>query len=139
MPLYMDYAHNPKKIKSCLEGVKSCFPEKKILLVWQPHSYERTYTFKDQFAESISNLDVLYIPNIFAPTRESESYKKLINVDAFIDILQKKNPEAEILNTISFEHTAEMINKKRLDDTWVGILASAGDLKKILNFIDLSK
>ena len=27
-PLYMDYAHNPKKIKSCLEGVKSCFPEK---------------------------------------------------------------------------------------------------------------
>jgi len=139
MPLYMDYAHNPKKIKSCLEGVKSCFPEKKILLVWQPHSYERTYTFKDQFAESISDLDTLYIPNIFSPGRESESDRKLIDVDSFVDILQKKNPEKEILNTVSFENTAEMINEKRFDNTWVGILASAGDLKKILNFIDLSK
>ena len=139
MPLYMDYAHNPKKIKSCLEGVKSAFPKKKILMVWQPHSYERTYTFKDQFAESVFDLDVLYIPNIFSPGRESESDRQLIGVDSFVDILQKKNPEKEILNTVSFENTAEMINEERFGDTWVGILASAGDLKKILNFIDLSK
>ena len=139
MSLYMDYAHNPKKIKSCLEGVKSAFPEKRILMVWQPHSYERTYTFKDQFAGSISDLDVLYIPNIFSPGRESESDRQLISVDTFIDILQKRNPEKEIQNTVSFENTAKIIGKERFDNTWVGILASAGDLKKILNFIDLSK
>ncbi len=108
-------------------------------MVWQPHSYERTYTFKDQFAESVFDLDVLYIPNIFSPGRESESDRQLIGVDSFVDILQKKNPEKEILNTVSFENTAEMVGNKRFDDTWVGILASAGDLKRILNFIDLSK
>lgn len=139
IPLYLDYAHNPKKIASCLNGVKGAFPEKKILLIWQPHSYERTYSFRNQFAESISDLDVLYIPNIFSPARETEEERKLITVDEFVNILQKKNPEKEILNTHSFEETAKMIDAECFDDTWVGILASAGDLKKILNFINISK
>lgn len=139
MSLYMDYAHNPKKVKSCIAGVKEYFPDKKILLVWQPHSYERTHTFRDNYAESINDLDTLYIPNIFAPTREPESYKTLIDVDSFIDVLKKQNPDKEILNTESFERTATILQGEDLDDTWVGILASAGDLKKILNFIDLEK
>ena len=65
--------------------------------------------------------------------------KELISVDTFVDILQKKNPEKEILNTFSFENTAQKLNGERFDDTWIGILAITGDLKKILNFIDVSK
>ena len=45
MKTYSDYAHNPRKIKACLNGTREAFPDKKSVFVWESHSYERTYTF----------------------------------------------------------------------------------------------
>jgi UDP-N-acetylmuramate--alanine ligase len=137
MSVYLDYAHNPTKVKACLRATRESFPDKKIIFVWQPHSFERTYSFKDQFAKSLDDTDILYIPNIFAPNREERRYKELITEEEFVDYLKEKNPSKEILYTKDFENTASLLLDKKYNSDYICVLASAGDLYKILPSLKL--
>lgn len=142
MPVYLDYAHNPKKIRACLRATRESFPDKKIIFVWQPHSYERTYSFKEQFAKSLDNADIIYIPNIYAPTRESRRYKELISQEEFVEFLQKENKDKEIVFTKDkkgFENTTRNLLGSTYNDGYVCVLASAGDLYKILPSLKLER
>jgi UDP-N-acetylmuramate--alanine ligase len=135
IPVYLDYAHNPKKIMSCLQEAKEMYPNKKIVFVWQPHSFERTYSFQDEFAHSLGNADIILIPNIFAPTREQDQFKDLITAESFVAYLKEKNSDKEISYTKDFENTANIINNEKYNDEYVCVLASAGDLKEILSML----
>lgn len=139
MPIYLDYAHNPKKVNACLQEAKEMLPDKRIILVWQPHSYERTYTFREEFAKSITNADIVIIPNIFAPTREQDQFKDLITAESFVKYLKESNPEKEIEYTRNFDITSGILNDKKYNDNYVCVLASAGDLKNILELINLKQ
>jgi UDP-N-acetylmuramate--alanine ligase len=139
MPVYMDYAHNPKKVRSCLQGTKDMFPDKKILFVWQPHSFERTYTFRNEFADSIENADVVLIPNIYVHIREQGKYEHLISEKEFVDILHKKNPDVDIRFTDGIENTRDILINEQYNEEYVAVLASAGDLKKIFETLNLKK
>lgn len=142
MPVYLDYAHNPRKVSACLRSTRENFPDKKILFVWQPHSFERTYTFKEDFADSILDADTVYIPNIFAPRREREEYRELISEEEFVETLKKKNPEKEIQyldDSDSFEKTSSLLLKENYNSSYIAILASAGDLYKVLPNLNLKK
>lgn len=139
MPVYLDYAHNPRKIAACLKGTKESFPNKKIIFVWQPHSFERTYSFKNQFANSLKDADLVYIPNIFAPTREERRYRELITEKEFVKFLDESNGQQNIVFTENFENTANLLLKEEFNDNWVCVLASAGDLSSILPILSLKK
>lgn len=138
MPVYLDYAHNPRKISACLQEAKEIYPDKKILFVWQPHSFERTYSFKNEFSKSILEANTILLPNIFAPTREKDNFKDLITEKSFVDYLKEKNKDKEIVYTKDFETTAEYILSTKYNEEYVCILASAGDLKNILPLLNLS-
>ena len=140
MEVYLDYAHNPRKIAACLRATKESFPDKKIMFVWQPHSYERTYSFKEQFAKSIRDADVVYIPNIFAPTREERRYKELISEREFVEYLKKENEGKDIQLTNDsdiFDNTSKLILDEKYNSEYICVLASAGDLYEILPMLNL--
>jgi UDP-N-acetylmuramate--alanine ligase len=142
MPVYLDYAHNPRKISACLKSTRENFSSKKIIFVWQPHSFERTYSFKEQFAESISDADIVYIPNIFAPTREERRYRELISEEQFVDFLKEKNPQKDIRllqDSSEFEKTSSLLLSNEFNEDYIAVLASAGDLYKILPKLNLNK
>jgi UDP-N-acetylmuramate--alanine ligase len=134
-PVYLDYAHNPKKVRSCLQAAKEEFKEKRIVFIWQPHSIERSLSFMDDFAQSLKNADVVLIPNIYAPIREQEKFRDKLSDEDFVDYLKKNNPEKEIIYTQSFENTVTEL--KKYDKDAVFIFASAGDLKQIFKLMDI--
>lgn len=139
LKMYLDYAHNPRKIHACIQEAQEIYPDKKIVLVWQPHSLERTYSFKKDFAKSLKGIDILLLPNIFVPTREKTKFKNLIQEDEFVEYLQKKNPRIDIQYTEDFENTKDVLLKNFDDEKYVAVFASAGDLKEIFNKFDLKK
>lgn len=139
MSVYLDYAHNPKKIRACLQETNEVYPNRKIIFVWQPHSYERTYSFREDFARSLDNADIILIPNIYAPTREKDQFKDLITPESFVGLLSSKNLDKEIIYTKTFENTASVLNNSKYDNRYVCVLASAGDLYKILPLLNLKK
>jgi UDP-N-acetylmuramate--alanine ligase len=64
-----DYAHHPTEIDRAIDSAKSFFPDKKIVVIFQPHLFSRTRDFMSEFAESLSKADELAIMDIY-PARE---------------------------------------------------------------------
>jgi len=134
--IYLDYAHNPKKVRSCLRAAKERFKDKKIVFIWQPHSIERSLSFKKQFAESLNDADIVLIPNIFAPIREQNLYRDKLSDEDFVKYLQEMNPKKDIRYTKNFKNTVKELNK--LEKNAVLIFASAGDLKDIFKLMKMT-
>lgn len=65
-----DYAHHPTEVKATLKAANEGWRERRIVAVFQPHLYSRTEDFKEDFARSFFNADVLVITDIY-PSRET--------------------------------------------------------------------
>lgn len=68
---YDDYAHHPNEIQQTLSAMKSWEPNKKILAVFQPHTYSRTKSLLPLFGAAFKDADLVFIPDIFPSARES--------------------------------------------------------------------
>lgn len=64
-----DYAHHPTEINAVVSSIRTFYPDKKLLVVFQPHLFSRTRDFADGFAESLSHADELILLDIY-PARE---------------------------------------------------------------------
>ena len=60
-----DYAHHPTEIKATLTAAKA-FPHKRIVCVFQPHTYSRTRTLWNDFLTAFDDTDELIITHIYA-------------------------------------------------------------------------
>lgn len=67
-----DYAHHPTEIKVTIQALKQKYPERELVIAFQPHTYSRTATFLHEFAEILSQADCVYISEIFASAREAK-------------------------------------------------------------------
>lgn len=63
-----DYAHHPTEIKETIQTFKNC-TNKKVLVVFQPHTYSRTKTLFNEFLTCFDNVDMIYLIKTF-PARE---------------------------------------------------------------------
>ncbi|GEO78687.1 UDP-N-acetylmuramate--L-alanine ligase [Companilactobacillus mindensis DSM 14500] len=66
-----DYAHHPQEIKATIDAARQKYPDKKIVAVFQPHTYTRTLALMDDFAKSLDLADEVYLTNIFGSIREA--------------------------------------------------------------------
>ncbi|WP_460217894.1 UDP-N-acetylmuramate--L-alanine ligase [Psychroserpens sp. MEBiC05023] len=64
-----DYAHHPEEINAVHQAVREMYPGKNVLAIFQPHLFSRTKDFADEFAESLSKFDSIFLLDIY-PARE---------------------------------------------------------------------
>ncbi len=69
--LYDDYAHHPAEIRATILAVKRWFPNKRLLVIFQPHTYSRTQALLKEFAQSFTHADVVILTDIYASARET--------------------------------------------------------------------
>ncbi len=117
-----DYAHHPTEIITTLEAAKSRYPERQLWVVWQPHTYSRTITLLDRFAESFKQADRLIITPIFA-SRENHATFTSTDITSRIKHrdIQTFSSHAEISNYL-IDH---------LETGDVLLVLSAGDADEI--------
>ncbi|KQT22340.1 UDP-N-acetylmuramate--alanine ligase [Chryseobacterium sp. Leaf404] len=86
-----DYAHHPTEINAVVGSIKTFYPDKKLLVVFQPHLFSRTRDFADGFAESLSNSEELILLDIY-PARELQENFEGVTSDWLLEkvILDKK-------------------------------------------------
>ena len=65
-----DYGHHPTEIAATLSAARSGWPDKRVVLVFQPHRYSRTHDLMDDFATVLSDADVLVLLNVYAAGEE---------------------------------------------------------------------
>jgi UDP-N-acetylmuramate--alanine ligase len=61
-----DYAHHPREIAPTLAAVRSGWPGRRLVLVFQPHRYTRTRDLFDDFIQVLSEADVLILGEVYA-------------------------------------------------------------------------
>ena len=69
-----DYAHHPTKIKATLAAARSRYPGRRIVAVWQPHTYSRTKALASDFIRSLENADLVIVSEIYAAREKVEKY-----------------------------------------------------------------
>ncbi len=63
--IYDDYAHHPSEIEATLKAAADMQP-KRTICVFQPHTYSRTVSLLNEFADALSRCDVCVLTEIFA-------------------------------------------------------------------------
>jgi UDP-N-acetylmuramate--alanine ligase len=108
-----DYAHHPEELRNAVKTAKILFPERKVLGIFQAHLYSRTKDFYKEFAEVLSELDEIWLMEIY-PAREEpiegvsaemifnlikKDNKKIVHGSALINELRKRK-DLDVLMTI---------------------------------------
>ncbi|OMP67429.1 UDP-N-acetylmuramate--L-alanine ligase [Domibacillus epiphyticus] len=111
-----DYAHHPTEIRATINAARQKYPNREIVAVFQPHTFSRTQTFLEEFADSLNKADAVYLCDIFGSARENHG--KLT-----IEDLQEKIPGAQLIK----EDATEVL-KDHKDS--VLLFMGAGDIQK---------
>ena len=61
-----DYGHHPTEVTATLEAVRQGYPDRRIVLAFQPHRFTRTRDLIDDFAKALSAADLLLITEVYA-------------------------------------------------------------------------
>lgn len=69
-----DYAHHPNEVKASIKAVKQKYPNKKILAIFQPHTFTRTLEFASELAEVLNIADEAYVLDIHPAREKQEDY-----------------------------------------------------------------
>lgn len=93
-----DFAHHPKELEALISSVYNFFGQKRIFLIFQPHTYTRTRDFLDLFSEILSKVDFLFLLEIYA-ARENDIYN-ISSKDIFEKVTTKKFYQQDLIQTI---------------------------------------
>ncbi len=60
-----DYAHHPTEIQATLAAVRNAWPDRRIVVLFEPHRYSRTKALMDEFATCFNLVDKLFLTEIY--------------------------------------------------------------------------
>lgn len=63
--LVEDYGHHPNEIKATLNTAREVWPNRRVILVFQPHRYTRTRDLMDEFIDVLAEADILILLEIY--------------------------------------------------------------------------
>jgi UDP-N-acetylmuramate--alanine ligase len=102
--IYDDYAHHPHEIEATLDGVKLWYTNRRIITVFQPHTYSRTKALMKEFGQCFGKSDIVCIADIYASAREKETFG--ITSGNLVEEISKHRKEVyfvkDLKGTISF-------------------------------------
>ena len=61
-----DYGHHPREIAATFQAMRAAHPQRRLVVVFQPHRYSRTRDLFDDFCEILSQADVLLLCEVYA-------------------------------------------------------------------------
>lgn len=121
-----DYAHHPEELNALIGSVRRLYPERRLVVVFQPHLFSRTNDFADGFAAVLDKADEVYLLPIY-PARE----KPMPGVTSSLIADRMKDAQVQILEK---EEVLELLGQK--DEEWkdgvVLVTAGAGDIDRMV-------
>ena len=114
-----DYAHHPNEVKATINSVKQKYPDKKIVVIFQPHTFSRTKAFYKDFIEIFKKADYTYLLDIFPARERQEDYPDITS-----KIICEKLENSDIINT----RDAKILSKY---DNTCFVFMSPNDISKL--------
>lgn len=119
-----DYAHHPTEIVATIQAAKST--QRRILTVFQPQRYTRTYFLLDEFSRSFEGADVVMIADIYSPANDT---KMDVTSQKLVDMIKINSNEHAVYkpsNDDVFNYLMEIVKPGD-----IVITMGAGDIWKV--------
>jgi UDP-N-acetylmuramate--alanine ligase len=119
-----DYGHHPTEIKATLQTLSECYPEKRKIVLFQPHRHSRTKDLFSEFALSFANADLLMLTDIYSagenaiPGVNSESLAALIRESGHKNASYGGNVGDLALKALSFLEEGDVVLTLGAGNIW---------------------
>ncbi|MAR01090.1 MAG: UDP-N-acetylmuramate--L-alanine ligase [Oceanospirillaceae bacterium] len=60
-----DYGHHPRELEVTIDAIRKGFPERRLVMVFQPHRYSRTRDLYEDFVRVLSSADVVLLMDVY--------------------------------------------------------------------------
>lgn len=125
--IYDDYAHHPTEIKATIVGARQQYPDKKIIVVFSPHTFSRTQALMGDFATSWYGINELVMLPIYASAREAQGN---VSSQDLIDQIKMAQPELAVNYQPTLDSCEDYL-RHHLTGNEVVVLMGAGDVFRI--------
>lgn len=101
-----DYGHHPREVEATLRAARESWPDRRLVVAFQPHRYSRTRDLFEDFTEVLNNADQLLILEVFAAGEEpisgadSRTLCRAIRARGQVDPIFVSSPD-ELASTLS--------------------------------------
>lgn len=103
-----DYGHHPTEVAATIAAVRQSWPDRRLLMVYQPHRYSRTKDLYEDFVQVLSTVDALVLLEVYAagesalPGADSRSLSGTIRQLGKVDpiFLDDNQQLASLLQTV---------------------------------------
>ncbi len=100
-----DYGHHPREIAATLEALRQAWPDRRKVIVFQPHRYTRTRDLFEDFVHVLSSVDVLILMDVYSagesviPGADGRALSRAIRIRGQVDpvFIENWDELAEIL------------------------------------------
>ncbi len=124
---YDDYAHHPTEIKMTLKALRQKHPTNRVIAIFQPHRYTRTFYLWKNFSDVFDEADIVVITEIY-PANETSIPG--VSGKLIYDGVTAKEKNKEVYYLETFEEIYNTIMKK-LKKGDVVITLGAGNIKEL--------
>jgi len=77
-----DYAHHPTEIQATLAAARYRYPRSRLWVVWQPHTFSRTKTLLEDFANSFGIADEVIVTEVYPAREPKQAFSSKTVVEA---------------------------------------------------------
>lgn len=124
-PIYDDYGHHPTEISATLAGTREMYPDKQLVLVFQPHLYSRTAELFDDFVEALKKADRIIVTHVYDARNTG---KNGVSGEQLADAIKLENKNTKYIE--SFLDIVEEL-KSSITDNDVVLVMGAGDITQV--------
>lgn len=127
-----DYAHHPTAVDSTIKAAKEFYPDRRIVILFQPHQHNRTKKLFDGFTKCFRHADLIIIQEIFdVAGRENKDDQNISSKD-LVKVVERMGKYVFYSNSLE---KAEQLLHEHVEKNDVVIIAGAGDIYKVAEAI----
>lgn len=128
-----DYGHHPTAIVETLKGTRAFFPNRRIVLCYQPHQHARTKELFKDFVPAFDGADVVILAEIYAVAGRLEEEGEVSSKDLAAAV-KERDHERGITRDVSYASNLEDVERQLRDiiqPSDVVLIMGAGDIDEV--------
>jgi UDP-N-acetylmuramate--alanine ligase len=126
--VYSDYAHHPTAIRGTSAAFKEFFPERRLVLVFEPHQHSRTKRLFDDFVGSFDLADVLILAEIYEVAGRNE--EKDVSSRELAEQIQVRKKSQRIIYAADHQ-SAEASLREIVEPNDLVVIMGAGSIDEL--------
>jgi len=127
-----DYAHHPTAVDSTIKAAKEFYPDRRIVMLFQPHQHNRTKKLFDGFTKCFRHADLIIIQEIFDVAGREKTEDQNISSKDLVKVVERMGKYVFYSNSLE---KAKQLLHEHVEKNDVVIIAGAGDIYKVAEAI----